>query len=294
MSASLQATTLQTRPLHPEIGVEVLGLDLSRPLGAGTIAELKRLWAQHLVLLFRGQSLSEEQQVAFSELFGSLERAPEGKWSSSRNPAVLRVANTTETGNKVDPEHMFQRYFATLAALWHTDSSHRAIPAYGSMLHALEIPPSGGNTCFANTIAAYDVLPAERKRLLEGRHMVHYYGFSRLFEPTLPPISADDLRAFAPVTHPLVRTLPDGRRCLFLSANVAWYVGGMPIEQGEALHRELIDWATQDQFVYSHEWRVGDLLLWDNRPTMHRVLPYDKSYRRVLQRTSVAGTEVPV
>ena len=161
------------------------------------------------------------------------------------------------------------------------------------MLHALEVPPEGGETCFADAIAAYDVLPEEVKREVAGKYMVHSYEFTRHYESRLPPLSDRERVDFPPTTHPLVRRHTDGRKSLYISGNVAYYVGGMPLDDGKRLHKYLLDWVTQPRFVYMHRWTVGDVVLWDNRPTLHRVMHYDPKYRRVLQRTEIKGTEIP-
>jgi alpha-ketoglutarate-dependent taurine dioxygenase len=123
--------------------------------------------------------------------------------------------------------------------------------------------------------------------------MVHSYEFTRHFEDRLPPLTAEEKRRSPPTTHPIVRRHADGRKSLYISGNVAYYVGGMPLGEGMALHKYLLDWVTQPEFVYEHNWAVGDVVLWDNRPTLHRVLPYDPNQRRVLQRTELKGTEIP-
>ena len=286
--------SLQTRKLHRSIGLEITGLDLARPLSAPTLQQIRELWSQHLVLVFPGQSLTEDQQIAFTRNFGELDVTVEDDKKSSRHPEVLRIANVDEAGQKLDVDHPIQRYFSTLTSLWHTDGSYRAVPSFASMLHALEVTPEGGETCFANAIAAYEALPDDVKRQVEGKHMVHSYEFTRHFEPGLPPLSADEKNAQPPVTHPIVRRHADGRRSLYISGNVAYYVGGMPFEDGKRLHATLLAWVTRPEFVYAHRWRVGDVVLWDNRPTLHRVLPYDPRHRRVLQRTELKGTEVPM
>ena len=284
---------IQTRPVHPEIGIEITGADLSTPLDSATIGEIERLWRRHLVLVFPKQSLTEDRQIAFSRYFGELDITIEDDKKSSKNPEVLPIANVDEQGQKLDINHPIQHYFSTLTALWHTDGSYRAVPSFASMLHALEVTPEGGETCFANGIAAYEALPPGIKRQVEGKHMVHSYEFTRHFEPRLPPLSEEERLQSPPATHPIVRRHADGSRSLYVSGNVAYYVGGMPLDEGKRLHKYLLDWVTQPRFVYRHRWTVGDVVMWDNRPTLHRVLPYDPSHRRVLQRTELKGTEIP-
>jgi alpha-ketoglutarate-dependent taurine dioxygenase len=282
------------RPLSDNMGVEVTGLDLSQPLDSTTLRALKALWQHHQLLLFRGQKLSEQQQVDFSRNFGELAIFLEDDKKSSKIPEILRISNVGEDGQKLKADNPVHRYYSMLTALWHTDGSYKPVPSLGSVLHALEIPPEGGDTCFANTIAAYEALSPEMKARIAGKHMVHNYDVTRLLAPGIPPLTEAQKRDNAPVTHPVVRTHADGRKGLFISANVAYYVGGMPREEGEKLHAELVAWATQPRFVYCHTWRVGDVLMWDNRGTMHKAGTYDAAkYRRVMQRTEMKGTEIP-
>lgn len=286
---------MNIRPLSDNMGVEVVGLDLSQQLDSTTLQALKALWQHHQLLLFRGQTLSEQQQVDFSRNFGDLAIFLEDDKKSSKHPEILRISNVGEDGQKLKADNPVHRYYSMLTALWHTDGSYKPIPSLGSVLHALEIPPEGGETCFANTIAAYEALSPEMKARISGKHMVHNYDVTRLLAPGIPPLTEPQKRDNAPVTHPVVRTHADGRKGLFISANVAYYVGGMPREEGEKLHAELIAWATQPRFVYCHRWQVGDVLMWDNRGTMHKAGTYDAArYRRVMQRTEMKGTEIPV
>ncbi|MDP6709441.1 MAG: TauD/TfdA family dioxygenase [Alphaproteobacteria bacterium] len=147
--------TLEVRPLGPALGAEIGGIDLSQPVDDETIAEIRALWAEHQVLLFPEQRLSEEAQVAFSSRFGELAVFHEREKRSSSRPEILRIGNVDEDGNRIDPNHPTRRYFAILTALWHSDGSYKAIPSLGSALHALEVPPEGGETWFTNLFAAY-------------------------------------------------------------------------------------------------------------------------------------------
>jgi alpha-ketoglutarate-dependent taurine dioxygenase len=285
---------LETRPLSANLGVEVVGLDLSQSLGAETLDAIKRLWRRHLILLFRGQRLSEESQIAFTRNFGDLAVFTEADKRSTRNPEIVRIGNVDEDGAKRTVDNHISRYYAILTGLWHTDGSYKTVPSYASALHAIEVPPSGAQTCRANTEAAYAAMPEAMRRRIEGKHMVHDLEFTRQFAEGLPPRTDADRRAVPPVCHPVVRRHPDGRKSLYISANVAYYVGGMSFEEGKKLHAELVAWATQPQFVYCHSWMPGDLVMWDNRFTLHRVTPFDGAqHRRVMQRTELVGTEIP-
>ncbi len=276
----------------PTIGAEVQGLDLARVSDEESIELIRKLWLEHHVLVFPGQRLSEEAQVAFSRHFGELAVFHDQDKISGRRPEILRVANVDENGEMIDPDHPVRRYFALLTSLWHTDGSYKALPSLGSMLHALEVPPEGGETWFADMAAAFEALPEDLAAAIEGRHMVHSHNHTRLFAPDIAPMTPEDLEYLPPVTHPLVRRHDDGRRSLFLSENVAYYVGGMAIAEGQALHRRLMDHATRPEFVYRHRWAEGDVVMWDNRFTMHRVTPYDaRHHRRVMQWTEIKGAE---
>jgi alpha-ketoglutarate-dependent taurine dioxygenase len=289
--AALADDTLSTKPLHSAIGVEVIGIDLSRPLSDDAFRQVSDLWDRYQLLLFRDQSLTEEQQIAFSRRFGDLAVQTESDKRSSRNPEILRISNVDEKGS-IDLDT--QRFFAILTGLWHTDGSYKPLPSHGSILHCLEAADIGGETCFANMIAAYEALPMAMKDRLANKHMVHSYEFTRQFAPGIKPLTDAQKAELPPATHPVVRTLPDGRRTLYMTANVGYYIGGMPLEEGEALHAELLTWATQPRFVYEHKWRAGDLLMWQNPGTMHRIRPYDPQIRRVMQRTEIVGHEIPV
>ncbi len=278
---------------HPAIGAEVRGLDLRQPLDTATVEALKAVWAENLVLVFPEQDLSEAEQVAFSRNFGELAIHQDAEKISTKVPEILRIANVDEDGNILEVDHELRRYFATLTALWHTDGSYKAMPSLGSILHGREVPPEGGETWFANMFAAYEALPDDMKRTIDGRHMVHNHEFTRVLCPGLTPTTEKQKRDLPPVTHPLVRTHPDGRKSLYVSENVAYYVGGMALEEGRAYHGKLMEHAIRDDFVYRHNWEKGDVVMWDNRATMHRVTDYDaRRHRRVMQRTELLGTDI--
>ena len=295
MAEELRRNALRTRPLHPAIGAEVLDLDLSQPLDDATLEEIKRLWSQHFVLLFRKQALSEEQQIAFTRRFGKLEVYIEADKRSAKHPEIVRISNVDAEGKIRPAQNDIARFFAILTQLWHTDGSYKPVPSLGSALHAIEVPPSGGETCFSNQVAAWEALPEILKQKVAGKYMLHDHDFTRILAPGLPPSPIEQRLAMPASVHPVLRTHADGRKSLYVSSNVAYYVGGMPHEEGKALHKQLIEWCTQPQFVYCHAWEAGDLLMWDNRFTMHKVQPYKSTeHRRVMQRTELSGSEIPV
>ncbi len=275
------------------LGAEVRGIDLSGPLDGETVAWIKQTWAEHLVLVFPDQSLTEDQQVAFSRKFGELAVHVEPDKISARAPEIFRVSNVDEDGNRIDPESEYFRFFTVLTGRWHTDGSYKPMPSMGSILHGQVVPPEGGETWFCNMFRAYDGLPDAIKAKIEGRHMVHAQDFTRVTCPGLTPLTQAQREEVPPVTHPLVRTHGDGRRSLYVNAAVAYYVGGMGLEEGKAFHKQLMDLATRPEYVYRHRWSAGDVVMWDNRATMHRVTDYDgNKYRRAMQRTEILGTDI--
>ena len=286
-------STLTVTKKDAALGAEVRGVDLSQPLDADTLAQINKVWAEHLVLVFPEQCLSEGQQIEFSRNFGELAVHPESEKTSSKAPEIFRVSNVDELGNRLDPNSEYHRFMTILTGVWHTDGSYKALPSRGSILHALEVPAEGGETWFCNMFAAFEALPDKVKKKIEGRHMVHAQDFTRVTCPGLTPLTTEQRASVPPVTHPLVRTHRDGRRSLYVNAAVAYFVGGMPLEEGKVFHTQLMELGTKPEFVYRHKWRVGDLVMWDNRGTMHRVTEYDAHcYRRAMQRTEIMGTEV--
>jgi alpha-ketoglutarate-dependent taurine dioxygenase len=279
-----------TKQLHPSFGLEISGLDVSQALDAATIVSLTKLSAQYRLLVFKGQSLSAAELNAFAARFGDTNQVPARvpKEEEQRHERKHNVARLGTPGERGDPGVKPTGY-AALPRFWHSDSSWRPIPTWLTMLAAVELPDADGDTCFADMAAAYEALPDERKALLAGKSMIHAWDTLRRYELTATPLGDD---APPPATHPVVCTV-EGRKCLFLGGHTSYYVGNMPFAEGEALFGELLDHATSPEFVYRHSWTHGDLLVWDNRAVMHRVLPWDYSQRRVMYRAEVCGTAVP-
>jgi len=284
---------VELRPLDPALGAEVDGLDLRRSIPAPVAAWLREALQRHHFLCVRGQVLDEEQQVAASACFGPLETFPERQKTRAR-PTFYNVANVAPDGGTMapdDPRLVAQK----LNELWHTDSSYRFLPSRCSLLLAIEALPGeaeGGETEFSNMFLAYEALPEATRRRIEPLHMVHDYGFDQRLFPQLPPLDPAVREAFPPASHPLVRVHPDrgGLRSLFMTANTGAEVSGLGLEEGRALHAELVRHVSQPGFCLRHRWRAGDLMVWDNRCLLHRGRPYDASrFRRVARRTTVAG-----
>ncbi len=279
------------KPLHPLFGAELTGVALSRPLSQEAFAEIEAAFNRYAVLVFPEQPLTDEQQIAFSERFGPLEvnpnyAGPDEKRRVSRRE-ISDISNLDHEGHILSLEDR-KRLFNLGNQLWHTDSSFKRVPAKCSLLSAREIPPTGGETEFADLRAAYDALPEARKTEIAGLVAEHSIFHSRSkigfadFNDTI-------FTELPPVPQVLVRRHPgSGRRTLYLASHAS-HIVGWPREAGQKLIEELIAFATQPQFVFRHHWRVGDLVIWDDRCTMHRGRPYDEArYRRVLHRTTVS------
>ena len=282
------------RRLSPALGAEVIGLDASKPFEPHTLQVLREAFQEHHMLCFRGQQLDDEAMIGFSKQFGPLEEFPE-KDKTKDTIEVYHVANVSPEGKHLsedDQRVIYQRNNAR----WHTDSSYRYVPSLASIMYGVEVLPEeaqGGETGFSNMLAAYAALPEEMKRRLEPLHQVHSYGEIRRLEPNLPPMSAHERNALPPVTHPVIRVHPDRgyRRSLYFTSNTSLEIGGGTLEEGVALHRWLVDFASREAFCYDHRWRTNDLVMWDNRVLLHRAIEYDYArYRRVLRRTTVAGS----
>lgn len=284
-------------PLGSVLGAEVLGLDLAQPASAALVQQMKQALNQYGVLCFREQDLTEPQQIAFSRLWGPLEDFPEENKTVAA-ATVYHVANVSAQGEHL-PETDHRVIFQKVNALWHTDSSYRYIPSYASLLYGIEVMPAGaegGRTGFSSMVAAYEALSDEMKARIEPLHMVHSYEHGRRVYGSLPPLSNFEKNAVPPVSHPLVRVHLDagGRRSLYITANAGNEISGMSLEEGQALHAQLIEHVGRPEFCYFHSWKKGDLVVWDNRTTLHKAERYDMArYRRVFRRTTVAG-EGPV
>ncbi len=276
------------------LGAEIEGVDIRKLISTEVFNSVQAALDQHSVVVFREQNITEIQQIEFSKKFGPLATFHESDKRSISEPEIFRISNVEQQGNSVrDGQDSVHTYFTNVTQRWHTDGSYKAIPAYATTLYALEIPPSGADTLFADMFAAYESLPLDQKQELERRHMVHNYE-NNMQLTNGQTMSVEDKRALPPVTHPIVRNHLDGRKSLYLSENVSQYVGGMGIEDGRKRLKELIAFATQPQFIYRHKWRRGDLLMWDNRCVLHQATPYDSNrYRRTMLRTEIMGVVPP-
>jgi alpha-ketoglutarate-dependent 2,4-dichlorophenoxyacetate dioxygenase len=282
--------TVEARQLHPLFAAEITGVDTSKPTPE-LRATIERMMDQYGVCVLPGQNIDARQQVDFAKLFGVLENPPRvrgsrGARSAKFPPEIFPITNLTEEGD-IQKEDDAARAYRLANALWHTDSTFRQTGATYSMLHACVVPPHGADTQFVDTRAAYDQLSPAMKAKLEGLEAVHSIWESRGklggYEPT-----AEERIARPPAHHPLVKINPNtGRRSLLIAAHVS-HVIGWPEAEGRALIVELMDHATRPRMIFSHEWRVGDMVIWDNRCTMHRATPFeDSKYVRDLRRVTV-------
>jgi taurine dioxygenase len=275
---------LETRQLHPTLAREVIGLKLWERLDEATVAELRALYAQYGVLVFRRQALSEAELAAFCALLGPLERTVRTDWASPSVPEVAVLSNLKDglgrpIGGLGDGE-----------LEWHSDQSYMLNPATGAALHALELPPEGGETFWVDLRAAYAALPRRLRAAISGKRGVFDYakrlaGYGRESDQQ---ISEEARARTPPVTHALVRAHPEtGERSLYLDSTTTVGIDYMDLASGLALLDEVYDSATRDDFVYAHQWQVGDLLVWDNGFTMHRRTPFDPGARRLMKRMTM-------
>jgi alpha-ketoglutarate-dependent 2,4-dichlorophenoxyacetate dioxygenase len=278
---------IELTPLHSCLGAEVCGVDLTRPVIPEVFAEIDAAFNRYGILVFPKQSVTDEQQLAFSRLFGPLEVNPNYAGAKMRlRPDIADISNLDAEGRVLARDDR-RNLFNIGNQLWHTDSSFKRIPAKCSLLSARELPGSGGETEFADLRAAWDALPAARKARLEGLVVEHSIFRSRS-QIGFADFNDEISKELPPVPQALVRHHPvSGRTSLYLASHAS-HIIGRPVEEGRALIEELIAFATQPQFVYRHRWAVGDLVMWDNRCTMHRGRPYDDTQRRVLHRTTVS------
>ena len=278
-------------PLHPTLGAEVRGVDLTRPVMPEVFAEIDAAFNRYGILVFPEQPVTDEQQLSFSRLFGPLEVNPNYAGAKMRlRPDVADISNLDAEGRVLARDDR-RNLFNIGNQLWHTDSSFKHTPAKCSLLSARELPSSGpmggGETEFADLRAAWDALPDARKRKLQGLVVEHSIFRSRS-QLGFADFNDEIYKQVPPVPQALVRHHRySGRTSLYLASHAS-HVIGWPVEEGRALIEELIAFATEPQFVYQHRWTVGDLVMWDNRCTMHRGRPYDDTQRRVLHRTTVS------
>jgi taurine dioxygenase len=277
-------SSVQVEKLADALGAEVSRVDLAQPLAAPVFAEIRKAWLDHLVLRFRGQKLSDPQLIAFSKLFGELDPPgpnPYGRPFLAEHPEMNVISNIKTDGIPIGG-------LGDGEAIWHADMTYVETPPMASILYALEVPPSGGDTYWANMYAAYETLPADLKKRIEGRKAVHDATYNSAGVMRKGYKEVTDPREASGARHPLVRTHPEtGRRCLFLGRRRNSYVVGLEPAESEALLDELWAHATQPHLTFRQQWQVGDVLVWDNRCTLHRRDSFDPNARRLMHRTQI-------
>ena len=284
------------RQLHPHFFGEVSGVDLRQPMTRQQAIEIEAAMDHYAVLLFRGQDITDEQQLAFALNFGERETARGGTVTKKEDyrlsSGLNDVSNRGKDGKPLPRDHR-THLFNLGNCLWHSDSSFRAIPAKYSLLSARVVSSNGGNTEFADMRAAYDALDDATKAEIEDMICEHSLMYSRGSLGFLN-YSEEEKQMFKPVQQRLVRTHPaHGRKSLYLSSHAGAIVG-MSVPEARLLLRDLTEHATRPEFVFVHQWALHDLVMWDNRQTMHRVRRYDQSQPRDMRRATVAGSEPTV
>ena len=284
--------SLLIQPIQPSFAARVSGVDLRTPISTAVAAEIESGMDRYGVLVFPGQQIDDDQQLSFTKNFGEIEHAQGGnitKDSEHRlKHGMIDVSNLDQKGEPLDRNDR-RRMFNLGNRLWHSDSSYRAVPAKFSLLSARTVAARGGNTEFADMRAAYDTLDDDMKALVEDLVCEHSLLYSR-GSMGFTELSEAERAMFKPVRQRLVRTHPaTGRKSLFLASHIGTILG-WPVPEGRDLIRDLIEHATQREFVYAHAWKQYDLVMWDNRQTMHRVRRFDESQPRDMRRTTVAGT----
>jgi alpha-ketoglutarate-dependent taurine dioxygenase len=286
----MMTDTIEIRPTGAALGAEMLGVDLRR-LDDALFERIHQAWLEHSVLLFRGQTLADSDLIGFSRRFGELDIAPvqeTGRRFVEGLPEIYVVSNVLgEDGAPIGS-------LGAGEAVWHTDMSYLPQPPKMSLLYALEVPPEGGETGFTSMYAAYDALPPDLEALaatLQIKHDGTYNSGGYLRQGVTP---TDDPRISPGAVHPLVCTHPEtGRRNLYLGRRRNAYLVGLDLAESEALLDRLWHYATRPEFSWYNDWQVGDLVLWDNRCTMHRRNAFPAESRRIMHRTQVRGQAQP-
>jgi taurine dioxygenase len=293
MPSESSRTTRRPRPTvipaRQAFGAEIQDVDL-RKIDSDDFSSIYRAWLDHSVLLFRGQNLADDDLITFSKRFGGLDLAPvqeSGRRFVEGHPEIYVVSNVMENGTPIGS-------LGAGEATWHTDMSYLQDPPKASILYALEVPPSGGNTYFCNMYRAYESLPEELKRRGENLVLKHDGTYNSGGYVRQGVTAADDPMTSPGTFHPLVCTHPETkRRLLYLGRRRNAYIRGLSLADSESLLDQLWSYATREEFAWHNEWRVGDLVLWDNRCTMHRRDPFDATSRRIMHRTQIKGETRP-
>ena len=283
------SSAFDVRQLGPSFAAEVRGCDVKAEVkNSALCADLLDLFHIYRVLVFPAQDLSPRELLGFAHLFGEIRPHPDQRFCVPECPEVMLIGNLKEGED-------YHSLFVNSREEWHADLTYTATPNKATMLYALNVPPEGGDTMFVDMVAAYDSLSEAERTAIEGRGAVYDYvcmdAVLREHDPIRPPLSAETRRKLPPVTHPLAPSHPaTGRRSIYLSPEVISHVEGMTSAESKSFVARIMAHATQDRHVYRHRWRVGDLVLWDNRCTNHSATTFDDArYLRLLYRCTVEG-----
>jgi taurine dioxygenase len=288
MTSAAQAN-LEVIPTGAALGAEIRGVDLSGPLPAASIEAIKRAWDEHLVLLMRGQQLNEPLLLAFARHFGALDPPgpnPYGRILLPEYPELNVISNVRDTTGQPIGNLGYGE------AVWHADMTYVNTPPMGAILYGVEVPEGQGDTYFANMIAAYEALPDDMKRRLEGKRAIHDAAHNSAGMIRQGYEEIDDVTKTPGAQHPLVRTDPaTGRKALFLGRRPHAYVLDMAVQESEALLDALWQHASNMRFAWRHQWRPGDVLMWQNLWVLHRRDAFDADARRILLRAQIKGAQ---
>jgi len=279
--------TVEITPLHPLFAARVDGIDIAAGIPDDDFAAVRAAFEEYSVIVLPSQDLDDERQTEFSKRFGPLEMMAPHLANDGKPRHISVMHNENKDGSLIPPDDE-RMVYQSANMIWHTDSSFKPVPSLCSMLHARVLPPEGGETEFACLRGAYEALDDDLKTLLEDKVAIHDFATTRkMVGGKLSDWQKENL---PPVRHAIIRPNPvNGRKALFTGGHATW-IEGMPDEEGQALLKQLLDHATQDEFIYAHEWGDGDLTIWDNRAVLHRGRPWDASkHKRILHRTTVAG-----
>jgi taurine dioxygenase len=283
-------TGIQVTPLSAACGAEIRGVDLSRELDQPTVDAIKQAWNDNLVIVFRGQSLTQEQQLRFASRFGPLgERRPPPKAIASRTEGVLQTDNRVLLVSNIKVDGQPIGAFGDADMWFHIDGGYSERPYQYSLLYSVELPSSGGNTLFSNMYKAYDAVPAPLKQRLTAKKALHIHEYKRAEKLAIK----EDLSGSPHFFHPVFVTHPNtGRKTLFIDRLMTQRIEGVSLPESDEILEQLYEIGERPEFVYEHVWKLGDLVCWDNRCTIHARTPFPKGENRLMRRCTVEGPPI--